>query len=387
MTDARIRVAHCLEQVRSGGVERRRLSLARRLDPNRFEQLLLCTEASTELRSQFEQAGCQVVELGPMKRGVDWRHLRRAAQALREFRPDIVHGAVFEGVIVAAIAGRLARAPVIVAEETIVPVGRRWTGHLYFRFLMGLADHIVAISQGVSNYLTKIRVPRSKIQLIYNGVAEPPPASSEVLHAVRASLGLAAGAPVVGTVARLGASRGQNPDAHKRISDAIAAMRYVIEVHPNARLVIVGDGPARQFLEQRAAAEGLQAAIIFAGFQPRVRPFHEIFDVIVHPSETEGLPLALVEAMLAARPIVATDVPGTNEVVADEETGFLVPVGEPAELAGRAIQLLGDSALRRTMGEAGLRRARSLFSEDRYVREIAAMYEELVGSRAGRSNA
>ena len=382
----RIRLAHCLEQVRSGGVERRRLSLARRLDPQRFEQIVICTEALPELRAEFEQAGCRVFELGRMKRGIDWPKIRAAAKLLREFRPDIVHGAVFEGVIVATLAGRLARVPVIIAEEIITPVGRRLAGHLYFRLLTGLADQVVAISAAVRDYLIKtIRVPRSKVRLIYNGVAEPEAASAEDLRAVRSSLGLIEGAPVIGTLSRLAGPAGHPPDSHKRISDAIAAMKAVLQPFPDARLLIVGDGPDRSFLENYVRREGLDAAVIFAGFQQRVRPYLDCMDVLVHPAESEGLPLVLVEAMLASRPIVASNVPGSNEVVADGETGFLVPVRSPHALAERTIELLADPQLRANMGAAGLKRARELFSEDRYVREVANLYEELAPNRPDRS--
>jgi glycosyltransferase involved in cell wall biosynthesis len=108
-------------------------------------------------------------------------------------------------------------------------------------------------------------------------------------------------------------------------------------------------------------------------------------DVLAHPAETEGLPLVLVEAMLASRPIVASNVAGSNEVVADGETGFLVPVRNPRALADKTIELLGDPQLRARMGAAGLKRARTLFSEDRYVREVANLYEELAPNRPDRS--
>jgi glycosyltransferase involved in cell wall biosynthesis len=374
-----IRVAHCLEQVRSGGVERRRLSLARKLDPERFEQMLICTEVDPELRSQFEAAGCKVAEIGAMRRGIDWRRIRVAASLLRNFRPHIVHGAVFEGVIIATLAGKLARVPAIIAEETITPVGRRWTGHLYYRLLTALADRVVAISGAVSDYLTKsIRLPPSKVRLIVNGVAEPDAPSPAEVDSVRTSLGLTDGALVIGTAGRLASPRRHSPDAHKRIADAIFAMRQVLEQFPSARLLIVGDGPDRRFLEQFAAREGLTDSVIFAGFQPRVRPYLECMDVLVHPSQTEGLPLLPVEAMFASKPIVASDVAGSNEVVVDGETGFLVPVRNPDALAQRLIELLASPELRTKMGAAGLRRARRYFSEERYVREVGEMYQELV---------
>jgi L-malate glycosyltransferase len=268
-----IRIIHCLEQVRSGGVERRRLSLARLLDAERFVQAVICTEAELSLRRQFEDAGCQVFEIGPMRRGVDLPKILRAANLMREFKPDIVHGAVFEGVILASLAGRLACVPNIIAEETITPVGRRWTGHLYYRFLASLAHEVVAISQGVYDYLTgAIRLPDSKVRLIYNGIAEPKAASPAELNAVRDHYGLEPAMPVLGTVSRLAASRGHAPDAHKRVSDAIEAMAIVLVSRPDARLLIVGDGPARPCLEQLARAKRIEDRVIFAGFQATTRP-------------------------------------------------------------------------------------------------------------------
>jgi glycosyltransferase involved in cell wall biosynthesis len=380
----KIRVVHCLEQVRSGGVERRRLSLARRLDSERFEQMLICTEASPELRAKFESAGCAIAEIGPLRRGVDWAKIQCAAQILREFRPDITHGAVFEGVIIAALAGRLAGAPIVIAEETITPIGRRVTGHLYFRFLAALADEVVAISNAVSDYLIRtIKLPRAKVRLIYNGVADPGPASAAELANVRAKLGLTEGVPVVGTVGRLAAPAGHPPDSHKHVADAIFSMNSILKRFPATKMVIIGDGPDRKLLEQRAAEAGLGDSVLFVGFQSNVRPFLESMDILIHASATEGLPLALVEAMFASCPVVATDVGGSNEVVVDGETGFLVPFGAPQNIADRTVQLLAEPALRQHMGALGLKRAQELFSEDRYVREVSAMYDELLRQRTG----
>lgn len=385
MTEGRIRIAHCLEQVRSGGVERRRLSLALRLDPVRYEQIVICTDASPLLRQEFERAGCRVVELGAIGRG-NWTKIRTAADVLRTFRPHIVHGAVFEGVITAVLAGKMARVPIIVAEEIITPVDRRWSGHLYFRLLSGLADQTIAISGAVADYLTTvIHLPEKKVRLIYNGIAAPEPASAEELRSVREQFGLAPGTPVLGTVSRLAAPKSHAPDSHKRISDALVAMKQVLNVEPAARLIIVGDGPDRQFLEERASELGMRSSVHFAGFQHRTRPFVECMDVQLLPSRTEGLPLVAIEGMFASRPIVATDVGGSNEVVVHGKTGFLVPVGDSRALARRSLELLANPDLRKRMGSAGLERARSQFSVGRYIAEVASLYEELLTkSGAGR---
>lgn len=299
---------------------------------------------------------------------------------MRQFRPDIVHGAVYEGVIVASLAGRLARVPVIIAEETIAPTSRRLTGHVYYRLLTAMADKVVAISKAVENYLVRsIGLPRAKVRLIYNGVAEPEAAARRAVAGIRGQFA-PAGGPLLGTLSRLASSRGLDPDSHKRISDAIRALAAIRARHGDAQLMIVGDGPARPHLEKLAADLGLGDCVRFAGFQPDPRPFLEAMDVLILASASEGLPLNLVEGMFAARPIVATDVAGSNEVVIDGKTGFLVPLGRPDLLAGKIVELLEDPALARAMGEAGRERARQCFSEHRYVAEIAALYEELAMS-------
>ena len=381
-----IRVVHCLEQVRSGGVERRRLSLAKSLDARRFEQTLICTEADPQLRRSFEEAGCKLIEIGPLKRGIDARQIMNAARLLGELKPDIVHGAVFEGVIVASLAGRLARVPTVIAEETIAPIGRRWTGHLYYRLLTALADEVVAISGGVQDYLTgTILLPRSKVRLIYNGIAEPTPASQDELDQVRHACGIQPGMPVLGTVSRLAAARGHDPDSHKRVSDAIRALSIVLASKPDTRLLIVGDGPARPRLEELARELKVEHRAIFAGFQPRTRAFFQTMDLLLVPSRSEGLPLAPIEAMFAAKPVIATNVAGSNEVVVDGETGFLVPLGSPEELARRSLELIGNEPLRKRLGCAGQQRARALFSEERYIQEVQAMYEEAAAKRRTRT--
>jgi glycosyltransferase involved in cell wall biosynthesis len=374
-----IKIAHCLERVHSGGVERRRLSLARKLPRDRFRQLLICTEASHEISALFQEAGCEVLPLGPMVRGFGLRAAVSAAKALRKFEPDIVHGAVYEGVIMAAVGGRLANVPIIVGEETADPKGRSWRGHVYYRLLCSLCHEVVAVSDVVATYLTRtLRVPRSKVRVIKNGVAEPEAATATELAAVRSQFGLTGNSIVIGTVGRLTSPRNHPPDSHKRIVDAIRAVKLLIREFPEVKLLVVGDGSDREWLEARAAQECVKDSVVFAGYHTRTRPYFECMDILVHPAASEAFGLVLVEAMFAQRPVVATNVGGIPEIVQDGQTGFLVPPYRPDIIAERIIQLLGDPALRARMGAAGLKRAREQFSEDRYVGDVAELYEELV---------
>lgn len=346
--------------------------------------MLICTEASPDMKQRFEAAGCPVVAVGRMARGIDYSRIAAAASALRTFRPHIVHGAVFEGVIMAALGGRLAGVPIIIGEETSHPTTRRWRGHAYYRALVAITHQMVVVAPAVADYLTEtLRVPRAKARLILNGVREAPPATEAEIAAVREQFDVSPSDFVIGAVGRLAAPSGHAPDSNKRISDAITAVARILKICPRARLLIVGSGPDQEFLRKLAAEKNLQESVIFAGYQPNTRPFYEIMDVLVHPSASEALPLVLVEAMFARLPVVATNVGGIPVVVEHGRTGFLVQPLRPEKLVERILQLWNDPELRERMGTAGLERARQHFSEERYVGDVASLYEELVERRLG----
>lgn len=151
-----------METVGSGGVEQTRLSLARGLDASRYEQALVCTQAIGGLPPQFDAAGCPIHEVGVLKGIFDPIPYRRTLQIVRQFQPHIIHGAVYEGVALAAIAGRLGRVPIIIGEETSDPENRRWTGHLLYRLLSSMTHQMVGVSPAVRDYLiNKIHIPSS----------------------------------------------------------------------------------------------------------------------------------------------------------------------------------------------------------------------------------
>ncbi|MCI5128214.1 MAG: hypothetical protein D3907_06865 [Candidatus Electrothrix sp. AUS3] len=226
---------HCLEAVWSGGVEQRRLILAQKLDTAYYKQALLCTQAIGGLPPQFDAAGCPVYEVGVFNGILDRTPYIRTLRIIRQFKPHIIHGAVYEGVALAAIAGRLGRVPVIIGEETSDPVNRRWTGHLLYRLFCSMTHQMVAVSPAVQDYLLKtIHVPASKVTLINNGVLQRPPASDQQVLEIQKKYRLTPEHFVIGTVGRL------LDDTHKRTSDLIRAFPLLSQSCPEARLLIVG---------------------------------------------------------------------------------------------------------------------------------------------------
>lgn len=369
---SKIRVLHCLEAVSSGGVEQRRLSLAKNLDPQIYEQRLICTKATRSLPPQFENAGCEITEVGAFRSILDFSKYIKALNVINDFRPHIIHGAVFEGVAMSAVAGTLGRVPVIIGEETSNPVNRSWRGNLLYKSIAALTHHMVAVSPAVEVYLTEnIGLAKDRVSVIPNGVSEKKRPSYESTINLRNKLALTDQDLVIGTVGRLF-------DKSKRVSDIIKAMPLIVKGASNAKLLVVGTGPDEPLLRELAASLDLSEKILFVGYQPDTRQFYELMDVFVLASAHEAFGLVLVEAMFSRLPVVATRVGGIPKVVVDGETALLCDPFTPSQIADKVVRFLKNPALRKSFGDAGKERAAKYFSENRYVTDVGQLYQKLL---------
>jgi glycosyltransferase involved in cell wall biosynthesis len=173
----------------------------------------------------------------------------------------------------------------------------------------------------------------------------------------------------------------------KGIPNLVRAFGLLQPEFPKARLEIAGDGPERGSILRLVNDLGLQNCVTILGWKSDFASVLANWDIFVLPSLEESFPIAAVEAMAASLPVVASDVGGLREIVQDGETGWLVPAGDPELLAQRLRTLLLNTEDRLRMGFQGQVRARTHFSEDRMVAEIAEIYEELTGATpAGRPN-
>ena len=229
-------------------------------------------------------------------------------------------------------------------------------------------DCFICASEAIRQILIADGVPDERTVTVHEGidlerVESAPPAR---LHE---ELWLPHQAPIVGNVAALVPHKGQR--------HLIEAAALVVRQVPDARFVIAGEGELRQALERQIKEHHLEKHVLLAGFRPDVLSVHKAFDIFVMSSVTEGLGTSLLDAMACARPIVATTAGGIPEVVADGETGLLVPPRDHHALADAIVRLLNDSDLRRRLGEAGLARVRERFSADRMVRDTLRVYERV----------
>jgi exopolysaccharide biosynthesis WecB/TagA/CpsF family protein len=245
------------------------------------------------------------------------------------------------------------------------------------RLTRAVVDGFCCVSDDLARRLVENGVPRSKIHVVHPGIELPHAVPTRVVASSPGPGG--AGAPgVVGTVARL--------VPVKDLGLLLDSLALLQERVPDARALIVGDGPERHRLERRAAEKGLSDRVEFLGQVRRVWPALARFDVFVMTSEYEGVPISVLEAMAMGLPVVATAVGGVPEAVREGVTGFLVKrdrdrAATAAALAARIAELLLDRDLRERMGEAGRRRVAADFSSQAAARTMLAVYARAIAAR------
>jgi len=283
------------------------------------------------------------------------RVIPEVARALRRLRPRLAHA--MDVWAAGVVAARLARVPrVLVTNHTVeLPRSDNLVGRALVEAGWRLRPEVVYISE--TNRRKETRSGLVQHVMDY-GI--------EVERFAAGTPALPPNGPIVGTVARLAPQKDQ-----RRI---VEAAPIVLERHPGARFVVVGDGELRSDLERRVRDAGLETRFTFTGERRDVPDLLASFDVYVLPSLYEGLPHSLLEAMAAGVPVVTTATGGSEEAVEHERTGLLVPLRDPHALAAAIIRLLDDPAAARAMAERGQRRVHERYSTERLVEQAKALY-------------
>lgn len=291
-----------------------------------------------------------------------WR-IRPAAQQLAKLikahRPDLVYmnnqpASNYEGYLAAAMAN----VPVVQHCRTEPKFSRR-VAELVNRS----SARVLAVSNSVGQALQKQGVGKDKVRVIFNGIDlnQNLPAAEDLAQ----RLDIPAGTPTVAVVGSL--------IKRKRVEDAISALA---RIPMPAHLLVLGEGREHQALQALAQTLGVAGRVHFLGFIPHPLSWVSACDAVVLASESEGMPRVLLEAMLLGKPIIASDVPGSRDVVAQGETGWLYPYRDVERLAEYLGATLGASDRGRAMGEAGRKRVYAEFGIDRYVAEVSQALAE-----------
>lgn len=366
-----MRILMLIEMVarEAGGAERFALGLAAELAKRDHEVVMCETRASSpEDLASLERAGVRVFSLGRRSRLQLWS-FRPLWKLLREEEFDVLHAHMFGSNVWGVVFGRLARVPVVIAQEQTWSYEGEPVRKLIDGAIGRLATRFVAVSSAdQARMISTEHVPAEKTEMIPNAYVPRPDGDQGDL---RAELGLRPEVPVVGTAAVL--------RPQKALQVLLRAFAMLGASHPDARLVIGGDGPCRGELEDLARELGIAERTHFLGTREDIETVLAGFDVATMSSDFEGTPLFAVECMANGTPLVATDVGGLSDLVENERSALLVPRRDPEALAAGIERLLSDPALRKRLAEAAKPRAAEL-SIERITDRFVSLYESLLAA-------
>jgi glycosyltransferase involved in cell wall biosynthesis len=365
-------ICQLLHSLHVGGAEVLAARLARRLRDD-FRFVFVCLDELGTLGQQLRAEGFAVEVLG-RRPGLDWQLPLRLASLLRRQRADLVHAHQYTPFFYALTSRYLGRrVPVLFTEH-----GRHFPDYprrkriFANRLLIGPRDQVVGVGQAVRQALIRNEgIPASRVGVIYNGIELAPAGNGNSDRlTVRKEMGVGANDLALIQVARL--------DYLKDHATALRTLERVVQVHPEARLVLVGEGPELGKIQEEMRQRKLQTQVRLLGLRSDVSRLLRAADLFLLTSISEGIPLTVIEAMSAGLPVVATNVGGVSEVVEDGQSGLLAPSGDDGALAEKVLQLARDKDLHQRMGQSGRQRARDLFSESKMHDGYFQLYQGML---------
>ena len=371
----KIRVAHIITGLVYGGGGQVVLTVARNIDRTRFEMDVYCVIEGGPIVLEIERMGFPVKVL---PKAYDYERIFRydlrqtfeLTRDLKRGRYDVVHTHLYPADVIGRSAAILAGVPSMV--KSLHNMGE-WKnkGHLFLdKILSRWTSKVICCSAHQrETAIRQEKLSERDVVTIYHGVdiEQFKPMARDAEAAWK--LGLNPRRPTVGTVGRLIEAKGQRY--------LLAAIPFILARHPDTQFVIVGDGPLREPLFASLAGMPYRDRVFFLGERSDIPVLLSLFDVFVFPSLSEGLGIAVLEAMAAQVPVVASNIRPLSEVVLHNQTGFLVKPRDPRDLAAAVDRLLADGKRRRELALEGSNRVRRHFTDLQMVQAIQDIYQDL----------
>lgn len=348
-----------------GGAERVIQHLAAFVDRRRFRPLI-CLFRPGWLKEQCEREGVPTYVL-PCRAVWDWNWVLEVRKIIRRERVVLIHAHEFDAIVHGTAVARLLGIPIVATVHGKHYYWEKFRRRLAYRLVSRYAT-IVAVSEDLKRFIVgEVGISSERIRVIYNGVGPMPRIDQAELAELKTELGIDPSEQVVGLVGSLYPVKG-----HKYLLEAVPT---ILKTYPRTTFIIIGRGELEVALKEETARLGLEPKVRFLGLRQDVPRLLALMDVFVLPSLSEGLSMALLEAMAAGKPAVATNVGGNPELVVQGETGLLVPSEDCTALASEIGALLSNRGLASRFGEAARARVERRFSLNAMVNNYQSLYD------------
>jgi glycosyltransferase involved in cell wall biosynthesis len=357
------KVLQLIETSGPGGAEKMLVNLVGELSKGEFHPIV-CLRKEGWLHNQLQESGCET-KIVPHNGYINSAWFRQLRKIIHAEQIDVIHAHEFAMNAYGSVLSGLTGVPVITTVHGKSYYHDKWRRRFAYR-LIARWSKMVAVSEDIRNFLvTQVGIDRDHVMTIHNGID------------VKAYIG------------NFGEDRAQEKDRTKYVIGAVGslyavkghtcllkALAIVLKTQPDVVCKIAGQGHLLGQLQTEAAELGIANKVTFLGLRDDIPEFLQNIDVFVLSSLSEGLPLSVLEALAAGKPVVATDVGGVSEVVQDQITGFVVPPKDPEALAARILQVMADQAMSERLGRAGREKVERDFSLDTMTKQYEALYEE-----------
>ena len=383
-TDDRVKVAYIVYGFQMGGLERCVAHFVNHLDRNRFQPLIVCLGENGSAQEWITTSDVEIVAL-QKREGNDLRVVKRLAEVLRSRSVDVVHSHNWGTLVETVLARRWAKVPGHLHAEhgqeldamKIRGMKKRLRG-IVRRWALSQADTVVVCADSVRDRVAEqCGFPHNRMQFIPNGVDRPRSVAASSQRAViRQQLGIQPSDIVIGSLSRL--------VPVKNFPTAIESISLAVRQDQRLHLILVGEGPETENLRICASSAGVAKHVHFVGRQDNVADWLETMDIYLNSSISEAMNMAILEAMSAGVPVIATDV-GDNAALlnADDSCGLIVPAANAKRMSKAILQLSGDEEMRTSISRQASARYDALFTRDRMVKAYSDAYQEIIPQPCG----
>jgi glycosyltransferase involved in cell wall biosynthesis len=371
----KIKVLYVFAALPVGGAEELLLTEVEGLDKSIFAPRVCSISEKGPVGEQIERMGIPVIPLQRMKNSrFDYRIIRDLFRLIKKEGVQVVHTHLYDGGKYGRIAARLARVPCLISTVHNIYVKRRWKYHLINWVLSFTNDRLVAVSGAVKESVIHYDwISPRKIQILYNGIDPAKFQGNFDAGGIRKKFGIEPEDFLIGVVARLEEQKG-----HIYLLEALT---QVTRVFKQMKVLLIGDGSLRPFLEERSRAMGLSSQVIFTGTQKPIAPILRALNLFLLPSLWEGFSVAILEAMAMGLPVVATAVGGAKEVITSGTNGVLIPAGDVHSLVAAIEDCLLQPEKFLEMGRKGKETVIQKFSKANHISMLEALYLEILAGK------